>query len=101
MKRNYTKQILEDILVDGRLGRSLHEIAIRLNIPYEEFIKDYDNPQTQIQRYYNAGIIEGKTKTDDTVFKLALNGSTIAKKTYDDKQIESILKNKFKQILRP
>ena len=96
---DYTKEILEDIMFDASLGRSIAEVAIRLGISYDRFFLDFNNPTNQIKRYYNAGIAEGKTKTDKQLYSLALNGSSTAKQAYDNKLMEAELKNEFEKIL--
>ncbi len=96
---NYTTEILEDIMIDATLGRSISEVAIRLGISYVKLLDDYNNPTTQIKRYYDAGVLEGKTKTDKQVYKLALNGSSSAKQVYDNKLLEAKLTNEFSKIL--
>lgn len=96
---SYTKEILEDIMYDATLGRSISEIAIRLGISEKRFLDDFNNPTTQIKRYYNSGVAEGKTKTDKQIYNLALNGSSSAKQTYDNKLLEANLSNSFNEIL--
>ena len=96
---DYTKQILEDIMYDATLGRSIAEIAIRLGISHNRFLDDFNSPTTQIKRYYDSGVAEGQTKTDKRVYTLALNGSSSAKQLYDNKLLEAKLSNSFDKIL--
>jgi len=95
----YTPDILEDIMLDAKLGLSLLDISIRLDIPYNQFYADFCNAETQIKLYYDAGRSQGRIETDKALFDLAKNGSTSAKLSYDNKLTEADLKNKFIEIL--
>jgi len=94
----YSKDNLEDIMTDAKLGFSLSEIALRLGITEQELFLDYQNDKTQVKLFYDAGRSLGKIETDRPLFNLAKNGSATAKQAYDLKLKEANLTNEIAQI---
>jgi len=94
----YIQQILDDILLDAKIGLSITQIADRLGIPSDEFFGDYYNPELSVRRYYDAGVLQGTVETDNELYKLAKNGSLSAKEIYDTKKTEAGLSNVFYEI---
>jgi len=94
----YSKEILEDIMIDAKHGLSLSEIAVRLCISEKKIFDDYINENTRVKLYYDSGRSQGKIETDRALFELAKNGSSTAKTAYDNKMKEAVLRNKFTQI---
>ena len=94
----YSQEILDDILLDAKHAFSLMEIAVRLNISFDELFADYCNPELPVKRFYDAGQAQGRIETDKTLYTLAKNGSSTAKDAYDKKLLIAHLSNVFKQI---
>ena len=95
---NYTKEILNDIMLDAQNGFTLAQIADRLNISYAVLYADYCNPDLPVKMFYDSGVAKGKSITDNALFELAKNGSTSAKQMYDQKISDARLSNKFREI---
>lgn len=96
----YTPEILEDIELDAVHGFSMAEIAFRLGITYEKFVKDYNNKDLQVKLYFDAGRSKGKVQTDNTLYELAKSGSSTAKKAYDQKLKEAKLSDELREIFK-
>lgn len=94
----YSPEILEDIMLDAKHGLSLQEVALRLNITFKELYTNYCNPELEVKSYYDAGQSLGKIETDKALYELAKNGSSTAKKDYDDKLSDATLSNQFNEI---
>ena len=94
----YNQELLDDIMTDAMHGFSLIEIANRLGISINEFLIDFNDETMQVKAYYNAGRAKGKIETDTALYALAKNGSSTAKKEYDQKMAESELSNKLLEI---
>ncbi len=94
----YTKETLDDIMLDAKHGLSLKEIAIRLCIPVLDFFTDYKNKESKVKLYYDSGRAQGKIETDKALFELAKNGSTSAKESYDKKMKNADLSNEIYKI---
>jgi len=95
---NYTQQILDDILLDAKLGFSIAQTAARLGMPVDAFYQDYYNSQLKVRDYYDSGKAQGDVETDNQLYTLAKNGSLSAKEAYDKKKTEADLSNVFYEI---
>lgn len=94
----YTQEILEDIQLDAKLGKSLQEIAVRLGISYNRLYADYCNIELSVKKFYDYGTSQGMTLTDNALFELAHNGSATAKAAYDKKVQVAYLTNVYHEI---
>lgn len=91
--------MLDDILLDAKIGMSIAQIAARLRIPTDEFFSHYYSTELSVRRYYDAGVLQGSVEIDNELYKLAKNGSLSATEIYNEKKIEAKLSNVFYEIL--
>lgn len=94
----YTVEILEDIQLDAKLGKSLQEVAVRLGISFSRLYEDYCNTDLQVKKFYDYGASQGMLLTDNALFELANNGSATAKAAYDKKMQVAYLTNVYREI---
>jgi len=94
----YSQQILDDILIDAKNGLSLSDVSLRLGMPFPELFSDYNNPEYEVKRHYDAGAAQGDTITNSALLGLAENGSVLAKAAYDKKRTLANIKNIFDAI---
>lgn len=94
----YSQEILEDILLDAKHGYSLADVAMRLNLPYDELLNDYYNPIYEVKQYYDSGRAQGNTDARKAIHGLAKNGSVAANQLYQKTMMTSELENKLKEL---
>lgn len=86
---DYTEDQLKKTIMLGSLNYGIRKCINVLDIDDEAaFIKDFDNPESEIARRYKKGQDIAEFAIDAKIFELAKSGDKDAVKMYEDRKKE-------------
>ena len=75
---NFSQQIYDNIYAAAQFGADLGAIAVQLDIPMDQFMEYFYDPELKVKRYYDAGRLKATQEINNSILSLAKNGSQVA-----------------------
>ena len=93
----YSPEEIATICECAKMGFTLEETAIVLQIPYDDFFNEYNYKNSFVRKSYNLGFLQSRMLLNQKINSLAQNGSAAAqsemRKILAEQEIKNFMDN--------